>query len=316
VNPSTYGQAVRLSTRVTAASGTPTGTVEFFDNGSSLGVAPLAGGTASLSTDAVAAGTRSITAVYRGDVRFASSASAGRPQTVNRRSTSSTFTFTPISPQYSDLVTFRATLSPASAGGRQPARYARFTVGAQVMGTVPLVPNPATGALEATLTAPLVETTHPGQMRPGLKLTAVEFLGVDPGFNVTNRTGSLSIRTEDARTAYTGQRLATTACPTCSTATVRLEATVTEFPDGNPGDVRNASVVFINRGTGKAIGTGTLDASRSSPALAIYYFDWTVNIGAKSSQTFRMGTGVANYYARNSPDEDATVTVAKPAQPR
>ena len=52
LTPSTYGQAVTFTSTVTGAGGTPTGTVEFFDNGISLGVATLSGGSASLMTTA------------------------------------------------------------------------------------------------------------------------------------------------------------------------------------------------------------------------------------------------------------------------
>src|SRR5262249_45100183 len=44
--PSTYGQQVTVTATVTAAVGTPTGSVQFFEGSTMLGVVPLTGGTA------------------------------------------------------------------------------------------------------------------------------------------------------------------------------------------------------------------------------------------------------------------------------
>ncbi|MCW5958514.1 MAG: Ig-like domain repeat protein [Pyrinomonadaceae bacterium] len=70
-NPSNLGQNVTFTATVTAASGIPTGNVEFFDGATSLGTGALVPTTgtsaaATLSTNALPAGVRSITAVYAG----------------------------------------------------------------------------------------------------------------------------------------------------------------------------------------------------------------------------------------------------------
>src|SRR5204862_1565527 len=110
LNPSTYGQAITFSSTVTGTGGTPTGTLEFFDNGISLGVSTLNGGSASLTTSWVAAGTRSITVVYGGDSSFSTSTSAALTQTVNKEGTTSTVMLS--SPkQYSDLEPFKLTVT-------------------------------------------------------------------------------------------------------------------------------------------------------------------------------------------------------------
>ena len=85
-NPSDYGQPVTLTATVTASTGTPTGTVEFFDGVASLGTATLgAGGQAVLVTSTLPVGTRSLTAEYAGDANFLGSLSAPLIQTVNPR---------------------------------------------------------------------------------------------------------------------------------------------------------------------------------------------------------------------------------------
>jgi hypothetical protein len=180
------------------------------------------------------------------------------------------------------------------------------------MGTVDLVFNPTTGLLEANLTTPLVEGTPAGQLRPGSKLVAVEFVDVDPGVTATNRSGSVQIKQEDARTQYVGPTDVSTGCATCSTATIRLEVEVTELADGKPGNVRLATVTFMNRGTNTAIGTATLDTQKSTATTAYYYYNWNVNIGSGASQMFTVGASVGTYYVRNSTTENGSIRVAKP----
>jgi large repetitive protein len=72
-NPSTVGQPVTLTASVSSAGGTPTGSVEFFDGSTSLGVVNLSGGTAALPTSTLTAGSHGITAVYSGDPNFLTS---------------------------------------------------------------------------------------------------------------------------------------------------------------------------------------------------------------------------------------------------
>lgn len=89
-NPSSYGQAVTLTATVAPAySGTPTGTVSFFDGGTSLGNATLSGGVATFSTSATAliAGSHSISAKYNGDSNYLASSSAAFVQTINPAAT-------------------------------------------------------------------------------------------------------------------------------------------------------------------------------------------------------------------------------------
>ena len=309
--PAAYGTNLTFTTTVTGAGGTPTGLVEFFDGIVSLGTAPLnAAGTASKTTNAVAAGTRAITAKYLGDSRFKSSTSLPLTQTVTGMAAAVTTTFTasPLSPQYSDLMTFTASVSPATVDGQPSAKVALFKVGAQVVGTAPFILNMATGKLEATLTAPLVETTA-GALRPGIKTSAVEFVEVSPGYTIANKMASTTVKAEDALTAYTGPAEVVT--PT-GAATIRLEAKVWEVADGQLGDVRTATVAFINRTTGATIGAGILDTTKSTATAAYYYFNYAVNIGANASQTFTIGTFVNGYYTRNATADNGTTIVKKP----
>jgi hypothetical protein len=83
-DPSHLGQTVTFTANVTSVgSGTPTGTVSFYDATVLLGTAPLnSTGTATLQTNSLAEGTHSITAAYSGDTNFAPSTSPALMQIV------------------------------------------------------------------------------------------------------------------------------------------------------------------------------------------------------------------------------------------
>jgi hypothetical protein len=93
-NPSVFGDTVTIAATVSAAApaaGTPTGIVEFFDGGTSLGSASLTDGVATLNTSTLTVGTHPITATYVGDTNFTTSSSTSLDQVVNGASQSITF---------------------------------------------------------------------------------------------------------------------------------------------------------------------------------------------------------------------------------
>jgi hypothetical protein len=75
VNPSDFGQNVTFTATVTSTAGTPTGTVQFKDNGTNVGGAQTLNpsGVAAFTTAALTAGTHAITAQYSGDANFSAS---------------------------------------------------------------------------------------------------------------------------------------------------------------------------------------------------------------------------------------------------
>jgi LPXTG-site transpeptidase (sortase) family protein len=82
-SPSGFGSTVTFTATVTEpGAGTPTGAVEFFDGGISLGTGTLVGGQAIFSTTSLAVGSHTITATYLGDVNFGGSTSPGLTQVV------------------------------------------------------------------------------------------------------------------------------------------------------------------------------------------------------------------------------------------
>jgi O-glycosyl hydrolase len=83
-NPVAAGANAVLTATVTSASGTPTGSVAFFDGATSIGTMTLTNGVASFTTSTLSAGTtHSVTAVYAGTTSFATSTSAAVSLVVN-----------------------------------------------------------------------------------------------------------------------------------------------------------------------------------------------------------------------------------------
>jgi uncharacterized protein with GYD domain len=116
LNPSTFGQSINLTASVSGNSGTPTGTVTFQDGGNTLGTATLdATGNASISTNALAVGSHTITANYSGDSTYTTS-SANLTQTVNQAASNTSITSSLNPSEEGQIVTFTAHVSSPQGG--------------------------------------------------------------------------------------------------------------------------------------------------------------------------------------------------------
>ncbi len=145
-NPSGAGQTATLTATVTAVSpgsGTPTGTVEFFNGLSSLGTADLVNGVASLPTTALALGANSITAQYSGDPNYVASTSAAVTANVAQASTT-TLVASPTSITFGQSVTLTATVAAAdSTDTNIPTGTVEFMNGSTSLGTATLTDGTA-----------------------------------------------------------------------------------------------------------------------------------------------------------------------------
>ena len=305
MSASTYGQPVSYLARVRSDSEDPSGVVQFFDGNMVLGEAPLDDdGRALLTISNTPAGTQYITAVYPGSAEFKPSASPAFQQTVARAAATSSLTLTPIQRQYSDRVTFTATVLPPNA-----AQSVTFKMGTVVLGTAPVV------AGNALLDMALSTNTPPGS-----RIITAVFNQDVPNYTISNVSRSISIVREDARvTLHSYGATVYTACQTCNTATVLLRATVQDISataeangDVSPGDIRNATLTFVNRATYAPIATvpvRLIDPNNMTIGEAVY--EWNVDLGGASSRSFKVGYVVGNYYTRST-YEYVTVTVSKP----
>src|SRR5439155_9863882 len=149
------------------------------------------------------------------------------------------------------------------------------------------------------------------------------FTSSDPNFNNASGTGALTVIRENARATYTGALFAWTKSTTDGSATVTLSATIQDITavtgdpayDAYAGDIRNATVTFVQR-TGTSdivIGTapiGLVNTGDTKTGTAT--LNWTANIGSADSVQYTIGIIVGSYYIRNDSDDDSVVTVSKP----
>src|SRR5207248_9365780 len=116
------------------ATGTPTGTVDFFDGATQIGfgVALNGSGIASFPYTFVSAGSHPISARYNGDVTFAGSTGALSPnQQVNAADTTTTLTKLTASPTvYGQPVGFSVTVAAVAPGSGAPSGQITFFDGA------------------------------------------------------------------------------------------------------------------------------------------------------------------------------------------
>ena len=106
-----------------------TGSVQFLDGTTNLGVATLSGGLAAIAFSP-AAGVHSITVVYSGDANDSGSTSTPLTQTVNKTPTSVTVTASAPTTILGAAVTFTARVTPSSATGS-----VQFLDSGRVLGT-------------------------------------------------------------------------------------------------------------------------------------------------------------------------------------
>src|SRR5262249_35278096 len=140
-NPSTAGQAVTLSSTVTAvapATGVPTGTVTFSDGATVLGTATLVNGSASLSVSTLAVGGHSLTSAYNGSADERRVSTPAVTQVVNAQTTTS-LASTPNPSVTGQAVTLSATVSPVAPATGVPTGTVTFRDGATVLGSATLV---------------------------------------------------------------------------------------------------------------------------------------------------------------------------------
>ena len=137
-NPAALGQPVTITALVIPAySGTPTGTVTFYDGTAALTTVPLNLGTAQLILPTLTGGPHSLTASYSGDAVFLTSVSPAVIRVVK---------------QVTPTVTVGSNLNPSTVGqavtltatvggikGIVPTGTVNFKQGATVIATVPLV---------------------------------------------------------------------------------------------------------------------------------------------------------------------------------
>ena len=193
------------------------------------------------------------------------------------------------SKQYSDVV---------------PALTAAF--GGFVLGETPAV-------LGGTLS---ITTTATKTSAPGTYPIAIGGLG-SPNYAIVFTGGTLTVTQEDARAVFTAPLAMSTPSAASGTATVTLSSTVLDISaaadangDADSGDIRNATLTFVDRVSGETLCTAPLALISAGDArIAAGSCSFTGTIRA-----YQVGTRIGGYYVRDAAADDVTVTVAAPTE--
>ncbi len=247
VNPSAFGQAVTFTATVAPVApgtGTPSGSIAFFDGSTAIGSASLdASGAASLSTSALAVGSHAVTAVYAGDGSFTGSTSPVLTQAVAQAATTTSVTSSANPSVAGQPVTFTASVAAVAPGAGGPTGSVTFLDGATVIGS---------GVLDAAGTATLTTSS----LSVGSHAITAAYGGdVDfvastsaPATQVVSATGSTVTLSVSADPTVTGQPITFTALVT----------------PASPGPVATGTVTFSEGAT--VLGIGALDATGTATA--------------------------------------------------
>ncbi|HUO59630.1 MAG TPA: FG-GAP-like repeat-containing protein [Candidatus Acidoferrales bacterium] len=173
LNPSTYGQSVTLTAKVTPTGPQPpTGSVIFRNGTMSLGSSMITDGLAILVKNKLPTGNLAITATYSGDSQSGKSISPVLTQIVNRAATHTAIKSSLNPSSEGQTVTFTATVTSATA---KVTGTVTFIAGTTNLGTITLVGG------KATVTTSML--TH------GSTIVTVNFNG---GTNFTESSASLT----------------------------------------------------------------------------------------------------------------------------
>jgi hypothetical protein len=240
-NPSQYNQTVQLTATVTSPTGTPTGSVNFLQNGTtSIGTVALnASGVATLAISKSIVGLHALSAAYLGAANFGTSTSATVDLTVNQDSTTTTLASSLNPSNVGQAVMLTATVT--SQFGGSPGGTVTFVDGTTTLGS-----------------SPVSTTTHQAQLSTST-LTAGTHNIVATYSGSTAFTGSTSspALVQTVNQALNGTTTTLTVAPNPSNynQAVVLTATVT-----SSGGTPTGNVSFLQNG-GSGLGTVRLNSS-------------------------------------------------------
>ncbi len=266
-NPSAAGQSVTFTATVTSSSGTPTGTVMFFDQGTgtNLGTFMLqnVGGAqkASVTTSFAAATTDTITATYSGDATFAGSSGQLIQSVTNGTPTTTTIASSQNPSTVGQNVIFTATVAPTGGSGT-PTGQVTFSVDGGAGTTMTL-----SGGKAMFSTATLTATNH----------TITASYAGDGTFAASTGTFTQNVVNGTPTTTTLGS----SQNPSAFGQSVTFTATVTAT-SGTPA----GSVVFTDMTTSTALGTVTL-GSGATASVSVS----TLTIGSHSISATYNGNG-------------------------
>jgi hypothetical protein len=140
----------------------------------------------------------------------------------------------------------------------------------------------------------------------------------------SSTSATLTLTARDARPTYTGALVASPPCRTCDTAIVTASATIQDASllggasgsntSGTTADVRNATVAFVDRATGRSLCSAPVGlVNPSDTRLGTAACTWSASLATQNSITYTVGIVVSGSYAHDSPDQNVQVTVSRAA---
>jgi len=194
------GQSVTFKATVapSTGSGTPTGTVTFYDGTTSLGTGTLASGVAS-STAALTAGSHSITASYVGDTTYSESVSPAVNVTVSALAPTATkLTASATTAVSGSSLTFTASISE-TAGSATPTGMVTFYDGSTSLGSGTLASGAASFSTTSlsvgthTITATYAgDSSNATSTSAGVSVTITTVVAADFSLALNSTSGSVS----------------------------------------------------------------------------------------------------------------------------
>ena len=239
LQPVVIGQSVTFTAQVTVTgpgSGTPDGTVNFYDGTTFIGSGTLSGGFASVTSSNLNIGDNEITAHYVGTANFLPSISQAVDQSVGQDQTKTGLTSSANPSIFGSSVTFVATVANISPIIGMPTGSVSFYEDSTLLQTIPLDSND------------MASINVSGMSVGNHQIQA--FYSGDADF-----AGSSYALTQTVVQAASATSLSSSANPSVNGQSVILTAAVT----GSASTVPSGSVVFFDGTT--QIGTAVLDAT-------------------------------------------------------
>jgi hypothetical protein len=275
-----------LTATAAGTSGTPTGSVTFFDqNNANLGTVALVSGSASITLFKTALGTYTYTATYSGDTDFNSSSTAAPTSVVVKQLSSSTaIVATPTSGTFgTGAYSLTATVAPASAGPATGSVV--FKDGATILGTITL------GSSDIAILS--------GLSLAGGAHTINAFYSGDPTFTSSDSTAAPATVTVNVAPSTTGLSV------TPGTSNFGTSITFSATVSNSTSTTATGTMTFKNGAT--VLGTGTLAngaASFTTTTLAIGTY--TVTAVYSGDTNFAASTSTATTVTVNQDPQSIT----------
>jgi hypothetical protein len=196
--------------------------------------------------------------------------------------------------------------NPATKQYSDPLPQLTATFTGLVLGETPAV---LSGTLSITTTATPLSA-------PGSYPIAIGGL-TSSNYAIVYAGSTLTVTQEDARVTITSPLLVSYAAakPTSITlsATVKdISATADAAGDVDAGDIRNASLTFIDRATNSVLCTAPIGLVNAADArIGVATCTFTRNFPTGTSSLV-VGASVGSYYTRDNASDDVTMTIAAP----